>query len=136
MLTYEEARNIVAENVIPVSSEKISLTEAAGRISAEDITAKINVPSFDRSPYDGFAFMADDVPGKLRVMQEIRAGDVSHMPLKHGESAKILTGAMIPQGADAVTKYEMPALRCPTSFEAGPNDHVLVKSVSTRTNWA
>ena len=105
-MTYDEAKNIVAENVIPVSSEKISLTEAAGRISAEDITAKINVPSFDRSPYDGFAFMADDVPGKLRVMQEIRAGDVSHMPLKHGESAKILTGAMIPQGADAVTKYE------------------------------
>lgn len=105
-MTYEEARNIVAENVIPVSSEKISLSESAGRILAEDITAKINVPSFDRSPYDGFAFMADDVPSKLRVMQEIRAGDVSHMTLKHGESAKILTGAMIPQGADAVTKYE------------------------------
>ena len=105
-MTYEEARNIVAENVIPVSSEKISLSESAGRVSAQDITAKINVPSFDRSPYDGFAFMADDVPGKLRVTQEIRAGDSPQMPLKHGESAKILTGAMIPEGADAVTKYE------------------------------
>lgn len=105
-MTYNEARNIIIEHVIPVSSEKISLTESAGRISAEDITAKINVPSFDRSPYDGFAFMADDVPSTLRVTQEIRAGDSPQLPLKHGESAKILTGAMIPQGADAVTKYE------------------------------
>ena len=106
MLTYEEARNIVAENVIPVSSEKISLSECAGRVSAEDITAKINVPSFDRSPYDGFAFMAGDVPATLRVTQEIRAGDSPIMPIESGTAAKILTGAMIPEGADAVTKYE------------------------------
>ena len=105
-MTYEEARNIVAENVIPVSSEKLSLSECAGRISAEDITAKINVPSFDRSPYDGFAFMADDVPATLRVTQEIRAGDSPVKPIESGTAAKILTGAMIPGSADAVTKYE------------------------------
>lgn len=105
-MTYNEARNIIIEHVIPVSSEKILLSESAGRVSAEDITAKINVPSFDRSPYDGFAFMADDVPARLRITQEIRAGDLPKLPLKHGESAKILTGAMIPECADAVIKYE------------------------------
>lgn len=105
-MTYDEARNVIIEHAVPVSSEKISLSECAGRVSAEDITAKINVPSFDRSPYDGFAFMADDVPATLRITQEIRAGDVSHMPVASGTAAKILTGAMIPQGADAVTKYE------------------------------
>ena len=105
-MTYDEARNIVAEHAVPVSSEKISLSESAGRVSAEDITAKINVPSFDRSPYDGFAFMAGDVPATLRVTQEVRAGDVPIMPVESGTAAKILTGAMIPEGADAVTKYE------------------------------
>lgn len=125
-MTYDEARNIVAENVIPVSAEKISLSECAGRISAEDITAKINVPSFDRSPYDGFAFMADDVPGKLRITQEIRAGDAPIMPIESGTAAKILTGAMIPQGADAVTKYEDTEYTSDTvtisrSFTAGEN---------------
>ena len=105
-MTYDEARNIVAEHAIPVSSEKISLSESAGRVSAEDITARINVPSFDRSPYDGFAFMAGDVPATLRVTQEVRAGDVPIMPVESGTAAKILTGAMIPEGADAVSKYE------------------------------
>ena len=105
-MTYDEARNVIIEHAVPASSEKISLSECAGRVSAENITAKINVPSFDRSPYDGFAFMADDVPATLRITQEIRAGDVSHMPVASGTAAKILTGAMIPQGADAVTKYE------------------------------
>ena len=105
-MTYDEARNIVAEHAVPVSSEKISLSESAGRVSAEDITAKINVPSFDRSPYDGFAFMAGDVPATLRVTQEVRAGDVPIMPVESGTAAKILTGAMIPEGADAVSKYE------------------------------
>ena len=105
-MTYNEARNIIIEHAVPVSSEKISLSESAGRVSAEDITAKINVPSFDRSPYDGFAFMADDAPGKLRVTEEIRAGDSPIMPIESGTAAKILTGAMIPEGADAVTKYE------------------------------
>lgn len=125
-MTYDEAQKIIIEHVIPVSSEKISLSECAGRISAEDITAKINVPSFERSPYDGFAFMADDVPATLRITQEIRAGDAPIMPIESGTAAKILTGAMIPQGADAVTKYEDTEYTSDTvtisrSFTAGEN---------------
>jgi len=55
-LNYDEARNIIIENVKQVSSEKISLSESAGRILAENITSKFNVPFFDCSPCDGYTF--------------------------------------------------------------------------------
>lgn len=108
-MNYDEARNIIAEHVAPMTSECLPLSESAGRVSASNITAEHNVPSFDRSPYDGYAFRSEDTakaPVTLRVIEEIRAGSVARMPLKSGEAAKILTGAMIPEGADAVIPYE------------------------------
>lgn len=108
-MTYNEAGKIIIEHVKVISSERAALSQCGGRISAQDITAKYNVPSFDRSPYDGYAFKVEDTvnaPVKLRVVSEIRAGSVMNVPLKTGEAAKIMTGAKIPEGADAVIKYE------------------------------
>ena len=108
-MNYDEAANIIVQHVSPVSSEIISLSESAGRILSADITAKYNVPPFKRSPYDGYAFRAQDTanaPVTLKVICEIRAGSVSHMQINSGEAAKILTGAMIPEGADSVVPYE------------------------------
>ena len=105
-MNFYDARNIVIENVNPVPPEKISLSESAGRILAADITANYNIPMFDRSPYDGYAFRSQDVPGELNIICEIKAGDFINIALKKGEAAKILTGAAIPEGADAIIKYE------------------------------
>ena len=105
-MNYDEARKIILESVRPVAPENVSLSDSARRILAEDITAVCNVPAFDRSPYDGYAFRAEDSPGTLHIIGEIRAGENFLTPLKPGEAVKILTGAMIPEGADAVVKYE------------------------------
>ena len=105
-MNYNEARDIIIDRVKPVSSEKIALSESGGRISAQNITAKINVPPFDRSPYDGYAFIAEDTPAKLQIIEEISAGSVPSFPVKSGQAAKIMTGAIIPEGADSVIPYE------------------------------
>ncbi len=105
-MNYDEARKIILERVSPITPENVRLSDSAGRILAEDITAEFNVPAFDRSPYDGYAFRAEDAPGTLHIIGEIRAGENFRTPLKPGEAVKILTGAMIPESADAVVKYE------------------------------
>lgn len=107
------AINAIVDAVAPMETERISITEALGRVLAEDISAKENVPAFDRSPYDGYAFMASDTRGAseqnpvmLDIIEEIPAGGVSHKPVTTGTAVKILTGAPVPKGADAITKYE------------------------------
>ena len=96
-----------------VGTERISISEAAGRVLAEPVTATENVPGFDRSPYDGYAFRAEDTlsasgdaPVTLIVTGEIAAGAVPSVPVTEGTAAKVLTGAPVPEGADAVIKFE------------------------------
>ena len=100
---------------LPVKSETeaVSVLEACGRILARDITAEIPVPPFDRSPYDGYAFRGEDTenatrenPALLKITEEIPAGSVPQFEIKNGQTAKILTGAPMPKGANATIKYE------------------------------
>lgn len=112
-ISYQTAREQAARAVTPVTAEKIPLENCAGRVLAEALTAESDVPPFDRSPYDGYAFRACDCEGagpespvKLRVLEEIPAGGIPHGPVIAGTAVKILTGAPIPPGADAVAKWE------------------------------
>ncbi len=95
------------------NTETVQLWELEGRILAEDICAAISVPSFDRSPYDGYALMAADTagaspenPAVFKITEEIPAGYAPTIPLTPGHAAKILTGAPIPEGCDTTIKYE------------------------------
>ena len=97
-----------------VEPERVPLTDCAGRILAEDLTAAENVPPFDRSPYDGYAFRAADTasasretPVTLEILEEVPAGAVPTKAVVPGTAVKILTGAPIPEGADAVVMYEL-----------------------------
>lgn len=108
-----EGRKIIIDRVNPVGTERIPLDKAFGRILAEEIKAAEDVPAFDRSPYDGYAFRSADVknatkenPVILKVIDNIPAGDIAEVPLKEGEAARLMTGAPIPEGADAVRMYE------------------------------
>lgn len=94
-------------------TEYVPLEECSGRILAFELTAMENVPSFDRSPYDGYAFRSADIenaskekPIALRVVEEIPAGAVPTEKITPGTAAKVLTGAPIPEGADAVIMFE------------------------------
>lgn len=93
--------------------EYVSLGQAYGRVLARDVTAEIPVPPFDRSLYDGYALMSADIagasadsPAALDVIGEIPAGSAPQTGIARGQAMKILTGAPIPQGADAVVKNE------------------------------
>ena len=114
-IEYKAARELLLERVKPMPAEPASIDAArlVGAVLGEDITASENVPPFDRSPFDGYAFRAADTAGAdadhpvtLRILEEIPAGSMWTRTVTEGTAAKILTGAPIPPGADAVTKYE------------------------------
>lgn len=112
-ISYPEARELALDTVTPVGLERIPLEESYGRVLAQRLVAAEHVPPFDRSPYDGYAFRSWDVrnaspdaPVTLRVLEEIPAGGISHFPVSEGTAVKVLTGAPIPVGADAVTMFE------------------------------
>lgn len=113
VLSFEEARRVVEEqasHLVPGVDETVSLLHAAGRILAEPITADRDIPPFPRSTRDGYAVHAADLvtlPAKLRVIGEIKAGPTQlPSPLNRGQAYSIMTGAPVPQGADAVVMVE------------------------------
>ena len=108
-----EAVKLVMKHAQSIGTEKISLDKAYGRILAEPIIAKHDVPPFDRSPYDGFAVRAQDTVGasgdnrvQFTVIGEIGAGYVANKGIHRGEAYRIMTGALIPENADAVVMLE------------------------------
>ena len=109
-LDWEQARRIVIETVraLPRSSEEetVSLAEAHGRVLAQLVRADRDYPALRRSLRDGFAVRASDVPGTLRIRGEVRAGEIESDPLRAGEALEIMTGAPVPEGADAVLMVE------------------------------
>ncbi|MGP4040588.1 molybdopterin molybdotransferase MoeA [Gracilibacillus sp. D59] len=93
--------------------ENIELMKAHNRVLAEDLIADHDVPSFDRSPYDGYALRSKDTvnvtennPRKIEVVGHIGAGSVYHNKLELNQAVRIMTGAPIPNGADAVIMLE------------------------------
>lgn len=99
-----------------VGTEEIPLEEAAGRVLGQELVAAENVPAFNRSPYDGYAFRAEDVaaatkesPVTLKIIDYIPAGDVPHAEVTEGTAAHLMTGAPVPLGADAVLPFEKTA---------------------------
>lgn len=86
--------------------ETVALESAAGRVLAEEIRADRDFPAIARSVRDGFAVRAQDVPGSLRVIGEVRAGDRFEGAIAAGEAVEIMTGAPVPRGADAIVMVE------------------------------
>ena len=112
-LEFQEAARLLAQQVTPVNLEYVPLTASLGRILGETVRAGSDVPPFDRSPFDGYAFRSEDSqtaspehPATLRILEEIPAGSVGKRRVVRGTAAKILTGAPIPVGADCVCKFE------------------------------
>ena len=112
MLSYQEARQKVIEQVAAgkraAAVETVRLEQALGRVLAQEITADREYPPFRRSIRDGYAVRSvDAVPGaKLRCVGEIRAGDAWKTPLRSATCVQIMTGAAVPEGADAVVMVE------------------------------
>ena len=109
MVPFEEALAIVLAEVAPLPAEEVSLELALGRVLAEDVASDQDLPPFDRAAMDGYALRAEDVaaaPVALDVVGEVRAGQWSDLVIGPGQAARIMTGAPVPKGADAVQQVE------------------------------
>jgi molybdopterin molybdotransferase len=109
-ISIEEARRLVLEHVTRLEGEEIALADALGRVLAEDAVAPNDLPPFDSSAMDGFAVIAadtDDAPVALKIIGEARAGALAQMPVEHGMAIRVSTGAVVPEGADAIVRQEL-----------------------------
>jgi len=107
LLPIDEALAVVAAQIVPLEVERARLEHAHGRFLAEDLTAELDLPPFPNSAMDGFAIRARDTPGTLAVIGESAAGrPYAGARLAAGQAVGISTGAVLPDGADAVVPVE------------------------------
>ncbi len=102
----DEALALVLARVRPLPLEDVPVGSAAGRVLGEDARAFTDLPPFDSSAMDGYAVRAADTPGPLRVVGHSAAGHPALTAVGQGEAAVISTGAVVPEGADAVVPVE------------------------------
>ena len=107
MLSVEEAQALVMVEVVPLETELVPFADAHGRVLGEDVAASDDAPPADNSGMDGYAVRAQDTPGQLKVLGDIPAGSVPRMPVQPGTALRIMTGAFVPEGADAVAQVEI-----------------------------
>jgi molybdopterin molybdotransferase len=113
MLSVEEARARVLAAVAPLETADVLIVDALGMVVATDLVAPHPLPRFDNSSMDGYAVRSeetaeasDEVPVELEVVGEVRAGDPGELKVLPGTAARIMTGAPVPPGADAVVAVE------------------------------
>jgi molybdopterin molybdotransferase len=128
VISLEEAKERVWGRVRVLAPVKVPLREALGCVLAEDIVATEAIPPFDNTSVDGYAVRSDDVqniPSELKVVGELRAGAWPEVAVGPGEAMRIMTGAPMPAGADAVVMVE------DTEAEKGADVVRILRSVST-----
>lgn len=134
-VTLEQAVKLITESVKVVDKiETVTLIDALGRMLAEDIISDIDNPPFDRSPIDGYACKSEDITGagkdspiKLKVVDEVCAGQFSETVVGNGEAVRIMTGAAIPVGCDCCVWQE--------NTDYGNNEVLIYKPCSEFDNY-
>ena len=113
MISVEAALNQILEAIPPLGLEKVSLLDALGRVIGEDVAASRPIPPKDNSAMDGYALRSQDTQGAcperpliLDVIEDIPAGAIPRKRVEQGQAARIMTGAPVPEGADAVLRME------------------------------
>ncbi len=108
-LTVAAAQRCVIDAMKLLGTESVPLQQALGRVLAADVRANRDQPPYDVSAMDGFALRSADVanaPAVLQVIEDIKAGDMPKQTVQAGQCARIMTGAPVPPGADAVIRVE------------------------------
>jgi molybdopterin molybdotransferase len=127
LLTLEEAQELVLARVRALPSELVPIQEASGRVLAEAVHARVDLPPFASSAMDGFAVRVSDLPGTLEIVGESAAGRPYESAVEAGCAVAISTGAVVPDGADAVVPVESvvrTANRVELAVGAVPGAHI------------
>jgi molybdopterin molybdotransferase len=141
LLSVDHARERILSHFQPVTTETLPLTGCSNRVLAQDITAANDLPLFDNSSMDGFAVHATEVisaaatsPRSLRVVADIPAGSHPTISLAQDQAARIMTGAQMPQGADAVVPVEDTDFDNRDAGTPAPNEVRIFKAVKVGDN--
>ncbi len=109
MIEIERALSMILERARPRAAERLGLDQSLGRVLAEEVISDIDSPPYDKALMDGYAVVASDLRGgrdELIVVDEVAAGDMPCEPLQSGMATRIMTGAPVPRGADAIVVDE------------------------------
>jgi molybdopterin molybdotransferase len=128
LIDVDEAASLVLEHTPVLGIERVALAHCVGRVLAEDLVATASLPAFPSSAVDGFAVRAADAGKQLRVLGESAAGRPFSGTIQTGTAARILTGAVLPNGADSVVMVEDVEVQgdivtVPGSLKPGQNFH-------------
>ena len=106
LVTIPQALDLIHEKVTPLDAEIIPIEESVGRVILDTYCAQFNLPRFDNSAMDGYAVKVSDAGATVHCTQVIYAGDNPSMELKKGQAIRIMTGAPIPKGCEAIVPIE------------------------------
>lgn len=107
MISIEEAQETIGALTFQPEAEDVAISDSLDRVLAQEIVSSICMPPFDKSAMDGYALISGDNSDTFQVVEVIPAGAVPEFTIKKGQCAKIMTGAMVPPGADKVVKVEV-----------------------------
>lgn len=137
IIPVPEAQRIITSHTPCLGTEEISLYEAEGRTLAEDVVADIEMPPFPTTTVDGYAIIASDGMTPRRVLGEVSAGHSGESSLGAGEALRIMTGAPLPQNADAVAMVEHVVANgdyIQTTQTPSPGDGILPRGIDLQAN--
>ena len=126
MIELGKAQELAGNHLINPGTETVPLEIAPGRVLAEDLFADCVAPPFSRATMDGYACRKEDLPGPLEVLETVPAGKLPAKMVGCGQCCRIMTGAMIPEGADCVIMQEY--------VETGRDGRILFTAGETETN--
>ena len=106
MITFHEALKTVKAATKKLEKEHVDLSECFNRVLAEDVRSDMSIPPFNKSAMDGYACKQEDLQENLEVLEVIAAGTAPTKEVGAGQCSKIMTGAMVPEGADTVIMVE------------------------------
>lgn len=126
MIPFEEALAITLETPIRKGTETVDFNDALYRVLAEDVFSDVDMPPFHKAAMDGYACRKEDLGKELKLLEVLAAGDVPSASVGPGQCSKIMTGAMVPEGADTVIMVEQTAEHTPgyirfTGEKTAPN---------------
>jgi len=138
MLSFIKARNTILEHIVPIGSEQVSIIEAGGRVLADDFYAPAPMPAWDNSAMDGFAVNHNDcqLGAKLKIADYVPAGQPTVNDLQAKTATRIMTGAPVPYGADAIIPFEETSEKdgyITISHKVTTGDHIRIKAEDIKT---
>lgn len=127
MIRLEEALDLILDSIVLTNeSELLPISESLHRVLAEDVFSDMDIPQFDKSAMDGFACRREELGKPLEILETIQTGFKPNYEVQPGQCSRIMTGAMVPKGADCVVMQEF--------TEIDSDDKMVFTGKKTATN--